>query len=66
MDHNAIDEIGQHYRVNVDVHDESGHTAVYRYVGGTCIKVEFDSMSPSVQHIEAAAKAIADLAEKLA
>lgn len=58
MDHNAIDEIEQHYRVSVDVYDENGHTAVYRYV-------EFDSMSPPVQHIEAAAKAIADLAERL-
>jgi hypothetical protein len=60
-----LDEFEQRYRVNIDSHDENGQTYVYRYVNGTCIRVEFDSMSPSIQHIEAAAKAIMDLAEKL-
>lgn len=65
MYQNAIDEIEQRYRVNVDSSDESGQMTVYRYVDGTCIRVEFGSMCPPMPHVEAAAKAIADLAEKL-
>lgn len=61
----TFDEIEQHYRVNVDLIDESGQLVVYRYVEGTCIKVEFPNMNPPTEHVEAAAKAIAELAEKL-
>lgn len=60
-----MDELETLHQVVVEQCDNSCALYVYKYAENTKISVEFCGMNPPVAHVEAAAKAVAELAEKL-
>ncbi|HEX6052761.1 MAG TPA: hypothetical protein VFZ21_26025 [Gemmatimonadaceae bacterium] len=57
-------EVERRCSVNIDVHDESGQTVVYRYTErDQRIAFEFFSMTPSLSDVNRVAMAISELVE---